>query len=116
MPNKPAKYCSRCRAVHKDECPNKPKAWIKKKGQKSGRGGRPWERKRKRIFERDMYQCQLCPAIVDLHGERHGICDHIINQAQGGSDEEDNLQTLCQRCSNAKTHQESMHSRGGDGG
>lgn len=77
-----------------------------------GRGGRPWERKRERVFVRDRYLCQSCKrrglyTYVTLHGINHGICDHIVPIAEGGSDLLDNLQTLCQACSREKTQQES---------
>lgn len=67
----------------------------------SGRGGRPWERKRQRIFLRDNYTCQHCfRPTVDLE------CDHIVNLAQGGSDDDSNLQSLCVPCHKIKTAKE----------
>lgn len=106
MPNAPA--------THK---PAKPKTKVHeiKKNQRwgKGRGGRPWERKRKRVFERDNYLCQMCLAenrvtAVELHGPKHGVCDHIVPKSQGGSDEYDNLQTICQRHDKLKTQKESQ--------
>lgn len=76
-----------------------------------GRGGRPWQRLRQRIFERDNYLCQKHLkngryVFVELHGpsERVGYCDHDI---AGGPDTEDNLQTLCKECHDQKTQRES---------
>ena len=84
---------------------------------KSGRGGRPWRRKRQRIFERDGYLCQphkrlgkLVP--VELHGLNAGICDHKIPLAEGGTDDDENLETICQACDKAKTQDESRRGRG----
>lgn len=68
----------------------------------SGRGGRPWRRKRERILLRDKYTCQHCGVIT-----QELEVDHIINQAQGGSDDDDNLQALCVPCHKVKTQQES---------
>ncbi|MFL0802576.1 MAG: HNH endonuclease [Agarilytica sp.] len=110
--NKPSRYCARCRTTHKDECPNKPKAWSNKDAKTSGRGGARWRAKRKRVFERDMYCCSVCGRPVDLHGPNHGVCDHIVPISQGGTDDESNLQTICQGCDKVKTQEESMHGRG----
>ena len=74
----------------------------------SGRGGRPWRRIRERILLRDKYTCQRCGHIgTDLE------VDHIINVAQGGTDDDENLQSLCIPCHKAKTAAESAAGRGG---
>ncbi|MGB6924806.1 HNH endonuclease [Psychrobacter sp.] len=68
-----------------------------------GRGGRPWRRKRDEIFLRDKYTCQVCGRVG---GELE--LDHIVNVARGGTDDDNNLQTLCKSpCHAAKTHAES---------
>lgn len=117
MPKKPSRWCNRCKAVHGGDCPDKP-VWLKPVRQRSGRGGRPWRRKREQVFERDGYLCQEhqrlgVTRVVTLHGPRAGVCDHIIPKAEGGTDADSNLQTLCQSCSDEKTHQESQRGRGG---
>lgn len=72
----------------------------------SGRGGRPWRRIRDAILLRDKYTCQSCGHIgTDLE------VDHIVNVAQGGSDDECNLQALCIPCHKAKTATESNAGR-----
>lgn len=38
--------------------------------------------------------------------------DHKLPRAQGGSDDEGNLQALCSRCHKAKTARERLHARG----
>ncbi len=52
----------------------------------------------KRIFERDGYQCQTedCYMQIDL------TIDHIIPILKGGTNDDDNLQTLCKRCNHKK--------------
>lgn len=58
-------------------------------------------RLRHEVFKRDNYKCKECGKSKDeitLH------CDHIIPIAQGGTDELDNLQTLCQACNLAKSN------------
>ena len=73
----------------------------------SGRGGRPWRRKRAAILLRDEYTCQSC-GVITLELE----ADHIVNRARGGSDDEDNLQALCVPCHKAKTAAESADGAG----
>lgn len=72
----------------------------------SGRGGRPWRRIRDRILLRDKYTCQKCGHIGD-----DLEVDHIINRAQGGTDDDVNLQSLCIPCHKAKTATESAAGR-----
>lgn len=52
-------------------------------------------------FKRDRYTCR-CGYIGRPHaGDLHA--DHIINRAEGGQDELDNLETLCIPCHGIKT-------------
>lgn len=51
------------------------------------------------VFKRDQFTCQYCgahPPAVVLH------VDHIHPVAEGGSDDEDNLVTSCERCNLGK--------------
>lgn len=67
-----------------------------------GRGGRPWRRIKKQVHERDQWICCRCGRItMDLE------CDHIVNKAQGGTDDLSNLQSLCVPCHEEKTLLES---------
>lgn len=110
-----SRWCARCRKVHAGDCPSAP-IWQKPVGKQSGRGGRPWQRKRAAVFERDGFLCQICMRVgvvrvVTLHGSLAGVCDHIIPLAEGGSDRESNLQAICQQCDREKTHAESIKGR-----
>ena len=72
----------------------------------SGRGGRPWRRKRAAILVRDNYTCRVCGMITkDLE------VDHIVNVAQGGTDDDENLQAICIPCHKVKTARESSAHR-----
>lgn len=51
---------------------------------------------RDRIFSRDNYKCVLCGSTERL------TIDHIISIYRGGTDDDDNLQTLCNRCNAGK--------------
>jgi len=73
----------------------------------SGRGGRPWRQKRESILLRDKYTCQACGTVtLDLE------VDHIVNIAQGGNDDDSNLQALCVPCHQAKTATEAAQGGG----
>ena len=66
--------------------------------------GNAWERVRKQALERDRYLCQPClkggkPVVAK-------IVDHIKPKAQGGTDDLDNLQTICAPCHLDKTLRE----------
>lgn len=64
-----------------------------KKNYGQGRGGRPWRRLKQQIHQRDNWTCCSCGRVtMELE------CDHIINQASGGTDDEFNLQSLCKTC------------------
>jgi HNH endonuclease len=51
---------------------------------------------RKQIMERDKYRCVKCASHIDLQ------LDHIYPHIRGGSDNPDNLQTLCAPCNRLK--------------
>jgi hypothetical protein len=54
-------------------------------------------RRRFQIFQRDSYECRIC------HRTDEPLeLDHIIPVCRGGSDESDNLQTLCWDCNRGK--------------
>jgi 5-methylcytosine-specific restriction protein A len=64
------------------------------------------------VFVRDNYLCQIHKlkgvyVSVELHGPNHGVCDHKIPIAEGGSEHDSNLQTICQFCDMEKTQLES---------
>lgn len=73
----------------------------------SGRGGRPWRRKRESILIRDNYTCRACGLTTQALE-----VDHIVNVAEGGTDEDGNLQAICIPCHKAKTARESAAHRG----
>ena len=58
-------------------------------------------RRRFAIFRRDGYRCQLCGASHDGKTKLH--VDHKVPLAKGGSNEDDNLWTLCEDCNLGKS-------------
>lgn len=65
----------------------------------SDRSGYAWGKIRKRILRRDCGVCQVC-------GRAGNEVDHIKPLAQGGTDDDDQLQTLCASCHADKTARE----------
>lgn len=75
------------------------------RGTRHQRGyGAAWERTRKRILDRDENLCQPC-----LKAGRTSLgnqVDHITPKAQGGGDNDENLQAICIACHRVKTQRE----------
>lgn len=110
-------FCGHCRQVHQGGCPNKPKAFEHKRVKRT-LTGRRLDAVREQIFIRDSFLCQIHlergeAVVVELHGDNHGVLDHKIPGAEGGSDDPSNLQTICQECDAIKSAQESARGRVG---
>lgn len=71
---------------------------LKSKNKKRGRISKSI---RHEVFKRDNYKCVECGASKENIGLH---IDHILPISQGGSDELDNLQTLCETCNIAKSN------------
>lgn len=84
-------------------------AWQKPRQKSSGRGGRPWRRKRDRALRRDNYLCQPCMRAGRIQPASE--VDHIVGLAFGGDDNDDNLEAICTPCHKAKTARESQAGR-----
>ena len=54
--------------------------------------------KRKIVFERNAYRCVYCGGYKSL------VIDHILPVSLGGTNDLDNLQTLCHSCNSAKSN------------
>lgn len=76
------------------------------RGSRHQRGyGWDWEKTVKRILDRDENLCQPC-----LKAGRTSLgnqVDHIVPKAQGGGDNDENLQAICTACHRVKTQRES---------
>lgn len=76
------------------------------RGNRHQRGyGKEWEKTRIRILERDSYLCQPCMR-KDRVTPANQV-DHIKQKADGGSDEDNNLESICPPCHRTKTARES---------
>lgn len=71
-----------------------------------GKKFQPKPRKRRRIYERDGYICQICheptEPDTDVMHPWHPSLDHIVPRSQGGSDDDDNLRTAHRWCNSAR--------------
>src|SRR5690349_4431915 len=63
--------------------------------------GTAWEKLRLVVLERDQRLCQPCLK-QDRVSPAHAV-DHIKPKAQGGTDDLDNLQSICRTCHQDKT-------------
>ena len=80
-------------------------------GSRHDRGyGSQWVKLRAMILQYDSHLCQPCKRAGRVTPATQ--VDHIIPKAQGGEDEADNLQSICDECHNAKTAQESAEAQG----
>ena len=57
---------------------------------------------RVQVFKRDNFTCQMCNATKQ--GGAILEVDHIIPISRGGTDDLDNLQTLCSKCNGSKNY------------
>lgn len=62
-----------------------------------------WRAKRLRILKRDAFTCAVCGRVVS--GKAAHV-DHVMPLEEGGSDEDGNLQVLCEADHGAKTRAE----------
>jgi 5-methylcytosine-specific restriction protein A len=78
-------------------------AWSKETRQSRGYG-KEWQRIRLIALRRDHNLCQVC--LKNGFVTRATQVDHIINKAKGGTDNIENLQSICKECHDKKTIQE----------
>ena len=82
-----------------------------RRGSRHERGyGKEWEKLRDQIMVRDCGMCQPCKKAGRFTAAR--AVDHKINKANGGTDEEENLQAICNPCHEEKTAGEALAARG----
>lgn len=99
---------SRSQKGYCDEHASKRSGWnrrVDRTGSTTERGyGYAWQKLRKLILQRDKYLCVLCKEQGRLT-EATDV-DHKLNKAKGGTDDWDNLQSLCGPCHKIKTSTE----------
>lgn len=82
-----------------------------RRGSRQSRGyGADWDRRRDQVLKRDAGICQPCMHDGVVH--QGNEVDHKIPKAQGGTDDLDNLQTICRARHRAKTQAEARYGGG----
>lgn len=82
----------------------------KRRGSRHERGyGSEWDKIRKRIMERDAGLCQECSRRG--HVTLAYAVDHIVCKAEGGTDDDNNLEAICKPCHVRKTAEENRRAR-----
>ena len=74
------------------------KSWQKRPDAPKRRTGRWLQARNARIKLRDLYTCRACGMVTETLE-----IDHIVGMANGGSDDDGNLQALCVPCHERKT-------------
>lgn len=85
----------------------------RQRGSRQERGyGAAWEQTRKRILSRDcgLCQCDDCKALTRVRVATE--VDHRVPKAQGGTDDDGNLQAINRDCHKLKTAREALAGRG----
>lgn len=76
------------------------------KGSGKGRGGWQWSKLRASILARDRGMCMPCRRAGRVKAAT--AVDHIRPIAEGGTDEPTNLEAICDRCHDFKTHRRTL--------
>lgn len=80
------------------------------RGSRHERGyGTEWDKARKRIMERDAGLCQECRR--QGYVTRAYAVDHIVCKAEGGADDDGNLEAICKPHHVRKTAEENQRAR-----
>ena len=83
------------------------------RGSRHERGyGWAWEQAVKRIRARDCDVCQACVRRDDGHIGTYAAVDHRVPKAQGGTDDDANLEVICKPCHDEKTAGEARRGKG----
>jgi len=84
-------------------------AWVNPASQVKRTTGRKLQAQRAALFLREPL-CRVC-AVAGRH-TLATIRDHIVPLAEGGTDDDDNVQPICKPCHDGKTLAESLRGRG----
>jgi 5-methylcytosine-specific restriction protein A len=75
-----------------------------RRGSRQSRGyGTEWDRLRLVVLKRDRYRCLPCLRLPVRRVSAAEAVDHILEKADGGTDDPINLQSICVSCHRAKT-------------
>ena len=121
LPKRPCRHPGCAALVESGWCeqhkrPSPGKFADPERGSRHERGyGSAWDRRRVRILERDRGLCQEClrqGRVTPVGATKFSaFVDHIKPKAEGGTDDDNNLQTLCRTCHQVKTQREANRGR-----
>jgi hypothetical protein len=60
-----------------------------------------WNSRRKKIYQRDGYECQNCGVYGGTKGDAELHAHHVVPKSKGGTHDTTNLITICKGCHNA---------------
>lgn len=83
--------------------------WHKSSRHERGYGAE-WVKTRTRIMKRDNHLCQPC--LTKGRPTPATEVDHVKPKAQGGTEDDDNLQAICHACHVEKTEAEAARAQG----
>jgi len=75
-----------------------------------------WDSRRRKVYQRDGYRCRNCDRKGGANGNLELHAHHVVPKSQGGSDETENLITLCKHCHDAAHGRRQAPSRSKEGG
>lgn len=111
MPYAAPKPCGVCGVLVRDgssrciQHQHAPRYVDERRGSRHQRGyGAAWDRQRKVILNRDGGLCVPCRTAGRVTQAQ--AVDHIVPKAQGGGDDEANLQSICHACHRVKSARE----------
>lgn len=88
----------------------KPSNWTKRENRHARGYGRAHELMRELVLGEEPL-CRACKVKAPPLYRAAVVADHIVPKAEGGSDERENYQGLCDPCHRAKTARESANAR-----
>lgn len=92
------------------DAPSQPFSRLVARG---GLQGRPWRRLREQILIRDRWLCRCEDCDKRVARRMANEVDHIVELADGGSDDPSNLRAINDECHKLKTEREQRRRRGG---
>lgn len=109
MPSRPPNLRQRKRA------PKKASNWSKRESRQARGYGRAHDRMRE-IVLREEPLCRICLEAKPQRITPSTIADHRIPKSQGGTEDRENYQGVCDPCHKIKTARESAEARSGNNG
>ncbi len=67
-----------------------------------------WNTRRKSVYRRDNYTCKNCGRRGGSYGSIELHAHHVVPKHKGGTDNIDNLQTVCKECHEAIHHKDKV--------